>query len=55
MSLPMIGQEVDIEHTKEMVDKFIAQGFTYFDFYLVHSLSKDKLEHLKEDRELKLA
>ena len=31
MRLPMIGQEVDIEQTKAMVDLFISKGFTYFD------------------------
>lgn len=31
MRLPMIGQEIDIEQTKEMVDLFMAKGFSYFD------------------------
>jgi predicted aldo/keto reductase-like oxidoreductase len=31
MRLPMIGEEIDIEQTKEMVDLFMAKGFTYFD------------------------
>lgn len=31
MRLPMNGEEVDIEQTKEMVDLFIKKGFTYFD------------------------
>lgn len=31
MRLPMIGDEVDIEQTKHMVDRFIASGFNYFD------------------------
>lgn len=31
MRLPMIGQEVDIEQFKEMVDYFIDNGFNYFD------------------------
>ena len=31
MRLPMIGDEVDIEQTKQMVDLFLEQGFTYFD------------------------
>lgn len=31
MRLPMLGQEVDIEQTKEMVDLFLEKGFTYFD------------------------
>ncbi|MCI8526483.1 MAG: 4Fe-4S dicluster domain-containing protein [Oscillospiraceae bacterium] len=31
MRLPMIGEDVDIEQTKQMVDLFLEQGFTYFD------------------------
>ena len=31
MRLPMVGDEVDIEQVKVMVDQFIAKGFTYFD------------------------
>lgn len=31
MRLPMIGDDVDIEQMKVMVDKFMAAGFTYFD------------------------
>jgi predicted aldo/keto reductase-like oxidoreductase len=31
MRLPMIEQEVDMEQTEQMVDMFLAQGFTYFD------------------------
>ncbi|MBQ9988616.1 MAG: aldo/keto reductase [Clostridia bacterium] len=31
MRLPLIGEEIDIEQTKKMVDAFIANGFTYFD------------------------
>jgi len=31
MRLPMIGQEIDIEQTKEMVDLFMSKGFSYFD------------------------
>lgn len=31
MRLPMVGEEVDIAQTKEMVDRFMEAGFTYFD------------------------
>ncbi len=31
MRLPMHGEDVDIEQTKEMVDLFMEKGFTYFD------------------------
>lgn len=31
MRLPMIDSEIDIEQTKDMVDLFLEEGFTYFD------------------------
>ena len=31
MRLPMIGEEVDMEQTKKMVDAFLDAGFNYFD------------------------
>ena len=31
MRLPMQGEDVDIEQTKQMVDTFLVQGFNYFD------------------------
>ena len=31
MRLPMLGEEVDVEQVKEMVDLFLGAGFTYFD------------------------
>lgn len=31
MRLPMLGEEVDVEQTKTMVDMFLKAGFTYFD------------------------
>lgn len=31
MRLPMVGDDVDIDQTKVMVDKFLDAGFTYFD------------------------
>ena len=31
MRLPMLGDEVDLEQVKQMVDLFLAKGFTYFD------------------------
>ncbi len=31
MRLPMNGEDIDIEHTKQMVDKFMQSGFNYFD------------------------
>ncbi|MDR2434694.1 MAG: aldo/keto reductase [Treponema sp.] len=31
MRLPMIGGDVDIEQTRQMIDLFLKKGFTYFD------------------------
>lgn len=31
MRLPMSGEEIDVEKTKQMVDEFLAAGFIYFD------------------------
>ena len=42
MRLPMVGEEVDIAQTKEMVDRFMAAGFTYFD--TAHGYISEKSE-----------
>lgn len=31
MRLPMLGEEIDLEQTKQMVDLFMEKGFRYFD------------------------
>ena len=31
MRFPMIDKKVDVEHTKQMIDRFIKEGFNYFD------------------------
>ena len=31
MRLPMIGEDVDLEQSKKMVDVFLEAGFNYFD------------------------
>lgn len=36
MRLPMSGNEIDMEQTKEMVDLFMSKGFTYFDTAYVY-------------------
>jgi uncharacterized protein len=44
MRLPMIGEEIDIEQTQEMVDLFIKKGFTYFDTaYLYHDQKSEEV------------
>ncbi len=47
MRLPMIGEEIDIEQTKKMVDEFIAKGGTYFDTAYVYIGGKSEVA-LKE-------
>jgi predicted aldo/keto reductase-like oxidoreductase len=42
MRLPMIGEEIDIEQTKAMVDRFLAAGFTYFDTAYVYNNGKSE-------------
>lgn len=47
MRLPMNGDEVDLEQTKQMVDTFLKQGFNYFD--TAHGYLQGKSENaLKE-------
>lgn len=36
MRLPMNGEDIDIEQTKQMVDEYMAKGFTYFDTAYVY-------------------
>ena len=31
MRLPKVGESIDVEQVKVMVDKFMEAGFTYFD------------------------
>ena len=37
MRLPMIGEDVDIEQTRQMVDLFLKEGFNYFDTCLLYT------------------
>ena len=47
MLLPMIGEEIDMEQTKRMVDTFMEKGFTYFDTAYVYIGGKSEVA-LKE-------
>ena len=47
MRLPMIGEEVDIEQTKQMVDAFLDAGFNYFD--TAHGYIQGKSEKGAQD------
>ena len=42
MRLPMKGEDVDIEQTKQMVDMFMEKGFTYFDTAYVYTNGKSE-------------
>lgn len=43
MRLPMIGEEIDMEQTQQMVDKFMKAGFTYFDTAYVYINGKSEV------------
>lgn len=43
MRLPMQGDEIDIEQTKQMVDMFLDAGFTYFDTAYVYGGGKSEM------------
>lgn len=43
MRLPMIGDDIDIETTKKMVDLFLEKGFNYFDTAYVYGEGKSEL------------
>lgn len=42
MRLPMIGEEVDIEQTKQMVDAFLDAGFNYLTLRTATSRARAK-------------
>ena len=43
MRLPMIGDEIDLALTKKMVDRFMEEGFTYFDTAYVYAGGKSEV------------
>lgn len=43
MRLPMLGEEIDMEQTKSMVDTFMQKGFTYFDTAYVYIGGKSEV------------
>ena len=47
MRLPMIGDEIDMEQTKAMVDTFMAKGFTYLTPHTYTSTVKVKSQRAK--------
>ena len=42
MRLPKVGEEIDVAQTSQMVDAFLAAGFTYFDTAYEHLTKPDK-------------
>ena len=50
MRLPKKGGEIDVEQMKEMVDLFMAAGFTYFDTAFVYSGSEEAMKKALIDR-----
>ena len=43
MRLPKKGEAIDVEQTKAMVDRFLAEGFTYFDTAWAYPGSEDAI------------
>lgn len=50
MRLPKIGENIDIEQTKIMVDKFMDAGFTYFDTAWAYPGSEDAIRQALVER-----
>lgn len=50
MRLPRIGDTIDIEQIKQMVDLFLAEGFTYFDTAWAYAGSEDAIRQALVER-----
>lgn len=50
MRLPMDGDRIDIEQVKQMVDKFLEGGFTYFDTAWAYAGSEDAIRQALVER-----
>ncbi len=50
MRLPQKDGKIDIEQTKEMVDLFMAAGFTYFDTAWAYNGSEDVVRQALVER-----
>lgn len=50
MRLPKNGDSIDIEQTKEMVDRFMEAGFTYFDTAWAYKGSEDAIRRALVER-----
>lgn len=50
MRLPKKGEDIDVEQVKEMVDKFMDAGFTYFDTAWAYPGSEDAIRQALVER-----
>lgn len=50
MRLPMKGETIDIEQVKMMVDRFMEEGFTYFDTAWAYAGSEDAIRQALVER-----
>ena len=50
MRLPRKGEEIDIEQVKSMVDRFLGEGFTYFDTAWAYPGSEDAIRRALVER-----
>ena len=50
MRLPMKGDVIDVEQTKAMVDRFLEEGFTYFDTAWAYAGSEDAIRQALVER-----
>ena len=50
MRLPMTGERIDVEQVKQMVDRFMAEGFTYFDTAWAYPGSEDAIREALVER-----
>ena len=50
MRLPQKDEKIDIEQTKQMVDAFLAAGFTYFDTAWAYEGSEDAIRQALVER-----
>lgn len=50
MRLPQKGEEIDIGQVKLMVDRFMEEGFTYFDTAWVYNGSEDAIRQALVER-----
>ncbi len=50
MRLPRSGEAIDLEQTRQMVDRFLAAGFTYFDTAWAYPGSEDAIRQALVER-----